>query len=369
MIHAASRASRSGSMAITVRVITCSTVRRASRWLTSHTDRLVAGEGMFNRMSRSVTMPSRRPSPTTSRWRMCSFCISARASSTGVVPGTLITIRLMRSLTRMETSFSRRRAVVEALGDEEPLPGTQVIQIAHMIDLVSRLFRVRDKTCNATAKRGVKENGMLRRAPARSRPRGGAWSPRREAELPHVSRYFPRHGLWVRGKSSIMRRMVVRALDLNGTFARASAAVFAVDGQGRMTLWNRAVEKLLGHSAREAIGQPSCAIVRSDADGAPTLCYRGCHAGLVSVDGQMKNVDVRTRTRAGRLIEVNVSALVIAGPKDRGPTVMHLLREATTPRHTAGVNGNGNGLVAPERSDAVALTRREIDVLRLMGAG
>jgi PAS domain S-box-containing protein len=161
--------------------------------------------------------------------------------------------------------------------------------------------------------------------------------------------------------------MAVRALDLNGTLARASAAVFAVDGSGRITLWNRAAEKLLGHSAREAIGQPSCAIVRSDAAGAPTLCYRGCHAGLVSVDGQMKNVDLRTRTRAGRLIHVDVSTLVIDGPKDRGPTIMHLLREATAPKHTAGVNGNG--LVASERSDAAALTRREIDVLRLMGAG
>jgi PAS domain S-box-containing protein len=166
-----------------------------------------------------------------------------------------------------------------------------------------------------------------------------------------------------------MRHMAVRPLDLNGTLARASAAVFAVDGSGRITLWNRAAERLLGHSSREAIGRPSCAIIRSDSDGAPTLCYRGCHAGLVSVDGQMKNVDVRTRTRAGRLIDVNVSTLVIAGPKDRGPTVMHLLREATTPKYTAGVNGNGNGLVASERSDAAALTRREIDVLRLMGAG
>jgi hypothetical protein len=30
----------------------------------------------------------------------------------------------------MEISFSRGRAVMEALGDEEPLPGTPVIQIA-----------------------------------------------------------------------------------------------------------------------------------------------------------------------------------------------------------------------------------------------
>lgn len=165
-----------------------------------------------------------------------------------------------------------------------------------------------------------------------------------------------------------MRRMAVRPLDLNGTLARARAAVFAVDGSGRITLWNRAAERLLGHSAHEAIGQPSCAIVRSDSDGAPTLYYRGCHAGLVSVDAPMQNVDMRARTRAGRPIRVSVSTLVIAGPRERDHTVMHLLREAAAPPPTA-AGVNGNGLVASDHGAAAALTRREIDVLRLMGAG
>jgi PAS domain S-box-containing protein len=159
--------------------------------------------------------------------------------------------------------------------------------------------------------------------------------------------------------------MAVRSLDLNGTLAHARAAVFAVDGRGRIALWNRAAEQLLGHPAREAIGQPSCAIVRSDGDDAPTLCYRGCHAGLTSVDVPMQKFHLRTFTRTGRPIRVTVSTLVIDGPKDKGPTIMHLLREATAGGR-AGANGHEGVTPGPH---AGALTRREIDVLRLMGAG
>lgn len=162
--------------------------------------------------------------------------------------------------------------------------------------------------------------------------------------------------------------MAVRLLDLNGTVASARAAVFAVDGTGRIALWNRAAEKLLGHSAREALGQPSCTIVRSHAAGAPTLCYRGCHAGLVSVDTPMQSLDLRTCTKTGRPIRVNVSTLVIVGPNGQGPTIMHLLREAAA-AGSATARANGNHSEARDGGDDAALTRREIDVLRLMGTG
>jgi PAS domain S-box-containing protein len=142
--------------------------------------------------------------------------------------------------------------------------------------------------------------------------------------------------------------------------------VFVVDGDGRITLWNRAAEKLLGHSARDAIGRPSCAIVRSDAGG-PALCYRGCHAGLVSVHVPMQSLELRTRTRMGRPIRVTVSTLVLVGPNGRGPTVMHLLREATA-FESATAGANGSRPEADASGDAT-LTRREIDVLRLMGSG
>jgi len=166
----------------------------------------------------------------------------------------------------------------------------------------------------------------------------------------------------------MMRPMAGHTLDLNGAVSHASAAVFAVDGDGRIAIWNRATEKLLGYPAREVIGRPSCEVFRPERAGDETLCYRGCHARLISLDTPMGRVDLRTRTDAGHPIRLSVSALVIAGPTARGPTVMHLLRELTAPKPPLASAGASDEADAP-RGDRRPLTRREIDVLRLMDAG
>jgi PAS domain S-box-containing protein len=162
--------------------------------------------------------------------------------------------------------------------------------------------------------------------------------------------------------------MAVGLLDLNGTLARTSAAVFASDGGGRITLWNRSTAALMGYLAREVIGRPSCAVLHSEPEGGPTLCYRGCHPGVISLDAPVLNAEIRTRTKTGRLIRLDVSALVIPGPKDRGPTIMHLLREQMAPTAML-ARTNGHGELVDQAGQEAALTRREIEVLRLMGTG
>src|SRR6266542_2031984 len=101
MSSAAARASWSGPVMITLLVMTSPTVSRASRWLTSHTERLVACEGRFRRMSRSVTMPTMRPPSVTSRCRMRSFSMVCRASNTPVPRLTVMGAPVMSSRTFM----------------------------------------------------------------------------------------------------------------------------------------------------------------------------------------------------------------------------------------------------------------------------
>ena len=45
---------------------------------------------------------------------------------------------------------------------------------------------------------------------------------------------------------------------LDDALANAADGAFVIDGEGRIVLWNRAAEKLLGYSAREVIGRPCC---------------------------------------------------------------------------------------------------------------
>ena len=108
MSRAASAASRSGPTVITDSVITCPTVSFVSRWLISHTERLVACEGRLRRISRSVTMPTSRPSFVTSRCRKCWLSIRQRASSIGVSGRTVMGAPVISSRTRMGASFKFR---------------------------------------------------------------------------------------------------------------------------------------------------------------------------------------------------------------------------------------------------------------------
>jgi PAS domain S-box-containing protein len=159
--------------------------------------------------------------------------------------------------------------------------------------------------------------------------------------------------------------MAVRSLDLNGTVARAGAAVVAVDGAGRVTLWNPVATTLLGYGWREVIGRRICEVLRPIAAGTPTLCYGGCHVGALSPRSDLQSVHIQARTKTGQLVRLQVSALVIPARNGRSPTVMHLLRERTTDGPSASADG-GHAVGA---QPAAALTRREIDVLRLLGAG
>lgn len=158
--------------------------------------------------------------------------------------------------------------------------------------------------------------------------------------------------------------MAVRPLDLNRTVTRARAPVFAVDGSGRIRLWNRAAERFLGYAAHEVLGRPSCEVFPPHARGAGALCYRGCHVGLIALDGPAQNASTWTSTKKGRPIRVDVSAIIIAGPRDRSTTVVHRLRERSVPPPAVPATPRRRRL----RGRSL-LTGREIDVLRLMANG
>jgi PAS domain S-box-containing protein len=148
-------------------------------------------------------------------------------------------------------------------------------------------------------------------------------------------------------------------------FATAEGA-FVVDAERRILLWNRAAEHMLGYPAREAVGRTCCDLLighEGDHD-RDRLCCRAPHVLDVH------HFDVCTRTRSGSTIWVNVSALRVP-VGEIGERTIHLLRDVTATRQMLAVfrerlatitrpgASNGNG----------ALTRREVEILRLISTG
>jgi PAS domain S-box-containing protein len=145
-----------------------------------------------------------------------------------------------------------------------------------------------------------------------------------------------------------------------------------VGSDGRIVLWNRAAERILGHTAREVIGKPCCDVFSGHDDHGNRLCYQGCHVmSLVGRGESIQNFDMRTRTKAGRPVWLNISILTVGGGAAPGAVTVHLMRDVTATKELltlvhdklAAVAGTDGAEPPP------VLTRREVEVLRLLAAG
>ncbi len=135
-------------------------------------------------------------------------------------------------------------------------------------------------------------------------------------------------------------------------------------------LWNRAAEKMLGYTAREALGRACCDIFVGHDDSGNRLCYQGCHVmALVKMGDPVQSFDMRTRTKAGRPICVNLSTLTVPAGQAGGPLTVHLFRDVTATKELLGLVRER--LAAPGGAEPAAgvLTRRELEVLRMLAAG
>jgi PAS domain S-box-containing protein len=166
-----------------------------------------------------------------------------------------------------------------------------------------------------------------------------------------------------------MSRMDASGLDQ--MLERTGDAVFATGADERIMFWNRAAEKILGYPAREAVGRLCCDLFTGLDDKGNRLCYRGCHVTtLVRMGEAVQNFDMRTRTKAGRPVWLNISVLPL--PDKNGSTMtVHLCRDVTATKELLTLVHERLAASANDDAPAAAsaLTRREVEVLRLMAQG
>jgi len=172
-----------------------------------------------------------------------------------------------------------------------------------------------------------------------------------------------------------MRRRPERRTEATGleeALARAGDGAFGIDAQGRITSWNCAAEQILGHAEREVLGRTCCEVFAGhDTDG-NRVCYPGCRAmTLVGMDEPVQHFDMRTRTKAGRPVWLNMSILATTSPAG-APLTIHLFRDVTASRELLTLIHErlAQGPAAPDAAaPAAALSRRELEVLRCMTQG
>ncbi len=158
---------------------------------------------------------------------------------------------------------------------------------------------------------------------------------------------------------------------LDQALARAGDGAFVIGANGCIALWNRSAERVLGYTARDVLGRACCEVFAGyDADG-NRLCYQGCHVmSLVRRDEAVQSFDMRTRTKAGRPVWINVSLLRMNG--ERGaPLTIHLFRDVTATKELLALVHErlAPRPASPGGPEPAALSRRELEVLRLMTEG
>lgn len=179
----------------------------------------------------------------------------------------------------------------------------------------------------------------------------------------------------IRPRGEVMTSLESVALDQ--ALASTGDGVSVITSDGRILLWNRAAERILGYSAREAMGRLCCDVFLGRDDDGNRLCYRGCHMmALVKMNEPIEHFEMRSETKAGARVWLDVSVLSIPSSRANGASneslVVHLFRDVTATKELLSLVHERLGaasLAAEERRGDPRLTRRELEILRLVATG
>jgi PAS domain S-box-containing protein len=166
------------------------------------------------------------------------------------------------------------------------------------------------------------------------------------------------------------RQALTLGKSLDQALARAGDGVFVVGTDGRITLWNAAAEKILGYREREVIGRQCCDIFAGLDESGNRVCYPGCQVmSLVRMGESVQSFEMRTRTKSGNPVWLSLSILSVTGANGSPPMNIHLIRDVTASKELLTLVHERLSGPSPGASEAGALTRRELEVLRLMADG
>ena len=148
--------------------------------------------------------------------------------------------------------------------------------------------------------------------------------------------------------------------------ARTADGAMLADESGTVVLWNKAAEKLLGFRAENVLGRPCHEVMRGETLSGHAFCSPSCAVGhRLGCGSAVRNFDIRTRTKSGKVIWLNVSSLPVPSRKPGGFLFAHLFRDITKQKKVLGLAEELYAMLAPPGShplpDPATSRRRSAD--------
>jgi PAS domain S-box-containing protein len=152
--------------------------------------------------------------------------------------------------------------------------------------------------------------------------------------------------------------------------AGAADGAFAMRSDGRITLWNLAAERITGYMAADVLGRRCCDVFAGRDAGGEPLCSSSCRLLTLIKHGEpVETFDLHTRSRGGRPIWLNMSTVVLPDRDTEDTRGIRMFRDGTAVKDLLALIRNRLVGTPTERDRISQLTRRETEILRLMGSG
>jgi PAS domain S-box-containing protein len=157
--------------------------------------------------------------------------------------------------------------------------------------------------------------------------------------------------------------------DLAELVIRAADGAFASGADGRIVLWNRAAERMLGWSAKETLGQSwGTLFTGEESEAGRSRRPARRVAGLARVDEPVRHCERKIRTKSGRPLWLDITIFQVPGSNGVGPLAIHLLRDLTAIKALLEIV-NARAVSSMRFRNRSGLSPRENEVLALMSGG
>lgn len=160
---------------------------------------------------------------------------------------------------------------------------------------------------------------------------------------------------------------------------RTADAAFAVSDDGQVRYWNKAAERLLGYSTKEAQNKTCYELLEGTGALGTRVCHEGCSVmECAGKQTEIPNFDMNVKTRSGERLWINMSTLVFDNPRTGRRLLVHLAHDISEQKKTEQLvhkmldlsqQLNQVGEAAARPSPALPLSEQEKQILRLFAQG